>query len=118
MNDMPDYPESRLKEAEGLLALPMDELYAQVVPESRTRGIGDAKKRYELIMHRCQGAICANEKVRFLCTSRNADKVTHLVCAVADTVIHAMGVPVPAMTVAAIAVSSGVELLCAKHWQE
>ena len=69
-------------------------------------------------MRRCQSAICANEKVRVLCMSRTADKVTHLVCAVADTVMHTMGVPVPAMTIAAIAVNSGLELLCQSRWQE
>jgi hypothetical protein len=118
MHETPDYPESRLTEAQGLLELPMDELYAQIMQQSPTRGLGDAKKRYEVIVQRCQGAICANERVRFLCRSRNADRITHLVCAVADSIIHVMGVPVPAMTVAAIAVNSGLDRLCAAQWQE
>lgn len=116
MDETVDYPEARLKEAQALLTLSNDELFARIAAERPSRGFGNPKQRYEVIIRRCQGAICSDKRIRILCTSRNTDKITHLVCAIADTVMHTMGVPVPAMTIAAIAINSGLELLCKEQW--
>lgn len=112
------YPESRLNEAEAFLAMSQDELFAIIAREHPTRGVKEAKDRFDLVMRRCQGAICGSEHIHRLCTSRKAGYATHLVCAVADTVIHTLGVPVPAMVIATIAVHAGLDQLCKTEWEE
>jgi hypothetical protein len=111
-----EYPESRLQEAESLLAMSSDDLFAMVVRDRPTRGFKEAKERYDLIIAKCRDGICADVHVRLLCTSHKAGSLTHLVCAVADTILHTVGVPVPAMAIAAIAVHSGIHKLCETQW--
>jgi len=123
---MPDetaYSPARLEEARFLLDTPMDALFEKIGKEQRQRGspqdlIAAGKLRFAAITDKCRNGICKNPQVRLLCRDRSADHVTHLVCAISDTILHTIGFPVPATTVAVIIVQSGIESFCVSHWRE
>jgi hypothetical protein len=121
-DEITGYPAERLEEARRLLALPTNDLVENLGKDLQRRGMPEdllaaGRQRYQAVIQRCQGSICASQPVRTLCNNRAVGHTTHLVCAVADAILHHLGTIVPAMTIAAIAVQSGLDALCKQHWQ-
>jgi hypothetical protein len=115
------FPVSRLEEANQFLALSDDELLRIVGREGQLEGfpqdwLRSGREKYRAVVKKCETIICASPKVQKLCTDNNKVDATHLVCAVADAIAHGMGVPVPAMTIAAIVVHQGLHRFCKSHW--
>jgi hypothetical protein len=114
----PDLPQ--LEEAKKLLDLSTDALYEDLGRQIGERGLPEdliraGRKRFRAIEEKCRSAICGNETVRTMTSDKTVDRAAHIVCAIADTILHTMGVPVPAMTVATILVQSGLESYC--NWR-
>jgi hypothetical protein len=112
----------QLSEAQRLLSLSSDALYEDLGRQIGERGLPEdliraGRSRFRAIVGKSQTAICGNDTIRVLATDKSAERSTHLVCAIADTILHTMGVPVPAMTVSAILVQSGLETYCEAHWR-
>ncbi|HQR21207.1 MAG TPA: hypothetical protein PKV98_10085 [Burkholderiaceae bacterium] len=113
--------QEQLREAQELLSLSTDALYQDLGERIGERGLPEdliraGRARYRAVTEKCRSAICGNDTIRVLSTDKTADKATALVLAIADTILHTMGVPVPAMTVAAILVQSGLETFCKAQW--
>lgn len=123
MNSVPTQPDAdQLRQAQRLLALSADALYEDLGRQIGERGLPEdlvraGRSRFRAIVGKSRTAICGNDTIRVLATDKSAEKATHLVCAIADTILHTMGVPVPAMTVSAILVQSGLETYCEAHWR-
>jgi len=112
----------RIFEAEQLLSRPIDELYEHLGKELGERGFPEdllraGRTRYHAVLTHCRGAICGSETIRVMCTSRIAGRNGQLVCIVADTIMHTMGVPVPAMAIGTILVLNGLEMFCQNEWR-
>ena len=113
---------AQLDEAKRLLALSPEALYENLGREIGERGLPEdliraGRTRFRAIEGKCRSAICKNNTIRVLNTNKTADHIAHVVCAIADTIIHTMGVPVPAMAIAAIIVQSGLDRYCEKFWR-
>jgi hypothetical protein len=111
----------RVMEAEQLLSQSIDELYEYLGEELGERGFPEdliraGRTRFHAVVTRCRAAICGSETIRVMCTSRIASRNGQLVCIVADTIIHTMGVPVPAMAIGTILVLNGLEMFCQTEW--
>jgi len=113
---------TQLGEAKKLLVLSTDVLYEDLGRQIGERGLPEdliraGRKHFRAVEKTCRSAICGNETVRVMTSDKTVDRAAHIVCAIADTILHTMGVPVPAMTVATILVQSGLESYCAAYWR-
>jgi hypothetical protein len=123
MPSAPTRPDpAQLREAQRLLALSADALFEELGRGIGERGLPEdliraGRARYRAIVEKSQAAICGNDTIRVLATDKNADKATLLVCAIADTIAQTMGIPVPAMSVAAVLVQAGLEKFCEAQWR-
>lgn len=123
MDEIPsDVSEERIKEAELLLSRPVDDLYEYLGQEMGERGFPEdviraGRTRFYAVVSQCRAAICGSETIRVMCTSRIAGRNGQLVCIIADTIMHGMGVPVPAMAISTILVLNGLETLCQNDWR-
>jgi hypothetical protein len=114
--------QERIKEAEQLLSRSMDELYEGLGKELGERGFPEdliraGRTRFHAIVSRCRANICGSETIRVACTSRIAGRDAQLVCILADTIMHTMGVPVPAMAISTVLVLNGLETFCQTEWR-
>jgi hypothetical protein len=117
------YPAVRLEEARLLLARSTDDLLETLGKDLPRRGLPEdvlnaGRQRYQAVIKRCQSSICKNKHIHTLCNNRRAGHASHLVCAVADAILHHMGTPLPAMTIAAVVVQSGLDSFCKPLWQD
>lgn len=112
----------QLREAQQLLSLSTDALYEDLGRRIGERGLPEdliraGRARFRAVTEKCRSAICGNDTIRVLNTDKTVEKATHLVCAIADTILHTMGVPVPAMTISTLLVQTGLETFCEAHWR-
>jgi hypothetical protein len=112
----------QLREAQRLLSLSTDALYEDLGRQIGERGLPEdliraGRSRFRAVTEKSRSAICGNDTIRVLNTDKAVEKGTHLVCAIADTILHTMGVPVPAMTIATLVVQSGLESFCEAQWR-
>lgn len=123
MDSIPsEVSQERINEAEQLLSRSINELYEDLGKELGERGFPEdliraGRTRFHAVVSQCRAAICGSETIRVMCTDRIAGRHGQLVCVVADTIMHTMGVPVPAMTISTILVLNGLETLCQNDWR-
>ena len=117
----PEVSQERVNEAEQLLSRSIDELYEDLGKELGERGFPEdliraGRSRFHAIITRCHASICGSETIPVMFTNRVAGRNGQLVCVIADTIMHTMGVPVPAMTIGSILVLNGLETFCQGDW--
>ena len=111
----------QLTQAGSLLDLSDEQLLESLGREGQLEGfpedwIRSGRKKYQAAVKGSQEAICSNKTIESLCTNRNAIDATHLVCAIADVLVHLSLAPVPAATISVLIVHQGLHKFCTAFW--
>jgi hypothetical protein len=118
--DQASYPDDYLAEARAALSMSTDALFEDLCAERRgtlAERVAAGRQRYAEIVAKYREIICkANGTVHRVFRDHHVDHAAHLVCAIADTLIHERIGPVPAITIAALLVQEGVENWCKPYW--
>jgi hypothetical protein len=120
MTDQTSYPDDYLVEARAALSKSTDALFEELCAERRgsfAEKVAAGRQRYTEIVTKYRDVLCStNGIVHRVFHDHHIDHAAHLVCAIADTLVHAHIGPVPAITIAALLVQEGVENCCKPYW--
>jgi hypothetical protein len=115
------FPQQRLSEVENLLQATTEELLTRLGRTHRTRGLTrdpgeNGQRLYQSVIVHCRETIGLSGTIQRASHNRHAVDATHLVCAIADAVLHHVGSMIPATTIGAIVAHNGIESICKNYW--